>query len=126
MADLKQVYQAPNAAVAQENLVKITEKWHKYSAVLKPWINNWELLSNYFKYSPQIRKMVYTTNAIEGFHRQLRKYTKTKGAFTSENALIKLAYCAITRISKKWNQPVSNWALVFSEWDQHFQDRLSS
>lgn len=126
MVDLKQVYQAPNEAVALENLMKMTEKWNKYSSALKSWINNWDLLSSYFKYSPHIRKMVYTTNAIEGFHRQVRKYTKTKGAFTSENALIKLVYCAITRISKKWSQPVQNWALVFSELDQHFQDRLTA
>ena len=72
--------------------------------VLRSWNENWDHLSSYFKYSKEIRKLIYTTNPIEGFHRQVRKYTKTKGAFTSENALFKLLFCAINKITAKWNQ----------------------
>ena len=70
--------------------------------VIKSWHTNWEHLSHYFQYSGEIRKLIYTTNAIEGFHRQVRKFTKTKGAFTSENALFKLVYWACQKISEKW------------------------
>jgi putative transposase len=68
---------------------------------MKSWNNNWDNLSSHFKYSSDIRKLIYTTNPIEGFHRQVRKYTKTKGAFTSENALYKLIFCAIKQIGEK-------------------------
>ena len=124
VAELKTVYQAPNIAVAEENLAQMIKRWSKYQAALKSWINNWDLLSGFFKYSPHIRKLIYTTNPIEGFHRQVRKFTKTKGAFTNENALMKLVFCAINRISTKWSQPLHNWALTFSELDQHFPGRL--
>jgi len=101
MADLKQVYQAPSKAVAEQKLAELSSKWTKYQAAIGSWINHWEQLSTYFKYPQQIRKLIYTTNPIEGFHRQVRKYTKTKGAFTGETALLKLVYCAINQISRK-------------------------
>jgi putative transposase len=95
MRDLKEVYRAPTKDLAEHNLQKLDEKWGcRYPMVTKSWFNHWENLSGYFKYSPEIRKLIYTTNPIEGFHRQVRKYTKTKGAFTAENALFKLVYCA--------------------------------
>jgi len=125
MKDLKQVYQASSKDIAESNLLQLDEKWgKKYPAVLSSWNKNWNNLSNYFKYSTHIRKMIYTTNAIEGFHRQVRKYTKTKGAFTSENALLKLVYCAINQIRKKWTQPVQNWALTVSQLHIHFGNRM--
>ena len=91
---------------------------------LKSWHDNWANLSAYFKFSPAIRKLIYTTNPIEGFHRQLRKYTKTKGAFTSENALLKLTFCAINGIIRKWSMPIANWAATISELDLHFPKRM--
>ena len=125
MADLKTVYQAPTKDLAETNLLALDEKWGaKYPMVIKSWNNNWDNLSSYFKYSGEIRKLVYTTNAIEGFHRQIRKYTKTKGAFTSENALYKLVFCAIKQIADKWNQPVHNWSLAISQLDIYFPNRL--
>jgi transposase-like protein len=125
IADLKKVYQAPNKDVAESELLLLDEKWgNKYSIVLKSWNQNWEHLSAYFKYSPQVRKLIYTTNPIEGFHRQLRKYTKTKGAFSSENALYKLVFCAINNIHKKWNKPLCNWAETISQLDLAFPKRL--
>lgn len=125
MKDLKEVYQAPNKDTAEYNLLKLEEKWgEKYPMVIKSWQSNWEHLSHYFQYSGEIRKLIYTTNAIEGFHRQVRKYTKTKGAFTSESALFKLIYCAIQKIAEKWTAPLQNWALTISQLDVYFEGRL--
>ena len=125
MVDLKTTYQAATLDLAEHNLLKLGEKWgSKYPMVIKSWQNNWDNLSTYFKYSGDIRRIIYTTNPIEGVHRQIRKYTKTKGAFTSENALFKLVFSAIKQVTKKWNQPVQNWALTISQLDIFFPDRL--
>ena len=74
--------------------------------------------------SAEVRKLIYTTNPIEGFHRQVRKYTKTKGAFTSDNALFKLMFCAINKITEKWHMPIPNWAMTISQLDIFFPDRV--
>jgi transposase-like protein len=104
MADLKQVYQATSLDLAEHHLLLLDEKWgKKYPAVLKSWHPNWEALSQYFKYPEELRRIIYTTNIIEGFHRQVRKFTKSKGAFTSENALLKLIYCACQKVMEKWS-----------------------
>jgi len=125
MADLKTVYQADTKDLAEYNLLKLDEKWgSKYPMVIKSWQQNWDNLSTYFKYSAEVRRLIYTTNPIEGFHRQVRKYTKTKGAFTSDNALFKLVFSAIMNIEKKWNQPIPNWALIVSQLDIFFPNRL--
>ena len=111
--------------MAEHHLLKLEEKWgEKYPMVLKSWQTNWEHLSHYFQYSGDIRRLIYTTNAIEGFHRQVRKFTKTKGAFTSENALFKLVYCACQKIGEKWSMPLANWALTISQLDVYFEGRL--
>ena len=126
MVDLKTVYQAATNELAEFNLLQLEEKWgEKYPMVIKSWQTNWDNLTTYFKYSQDVRRLIYTTNPIEGFHRQVRKYTKTKGAFTSENALFKLVFCAIMNISKKWNQPIQNWALTASQLDIYFPHRLN-
>lgn len=126
ISDLKGVYQAQSKDLAEHNLLKLDEKWgSKYPMVIKSWQQNWDNLSTYFKYTQEIRKLIYTTNPIEAFHRGVRKYTKTKGAFTSENALFKLVFSAIINIEKKWNQPLQNWALTISQLDIFFPDRLN-
>ena len=125
MVDLKTVYQAASKDSAEYNLLQLDEKWgKKYPMVIKSWQQNWDNLTTYFKYSSEVRRLIYTTNPIEGFHRQVRKYTKTKGSFTSENALFKLMFCAIKQITAKWNMPVPNWALAISQLDIYFPDRL--
>ena len=125
MADLKTVYQAETKELAEQRLLELDEKWgKKYPMVLKSWQTKWDALSTYFKYSADIRRLIYTTNAIEGFHRQVRKYTKSKGAFTSEGALVKLIYSAYQRIKMKWYQPLQNWALIISQLDIYFPGRL--
>jgi transposase-like protein len=102
MADLKPVYQAVSKEEAEHRLEQLQEKWgKKYPVVIDSWRRNWDKLCTYFQYSDAIRKLIYTTNTIEGFHRQVRKVTKTKGAFTSDMALLKLIYLATQNIQKK-------------------------
>jgi transposase-like protein len=125
MADLKPVYQATNLAEAQDRLEALSEKWNKkYPVVVESWRRNWEKLTTYFKYPAAIRKLVYTTNTIEGYHRQIRKVTKTKGAFTSDIALLKLMYLATKNIEKKWTMPLANWSITVSQLSIIFGDRL--
>lgn len=110
MKDLQLVYKADTLELAELRLEELDAKWgQKYEKVIDSWQRNWPKLSTYFRYDPQIRKMIYTTNAIEGFHRQVRKVTKTKGAFTSDMALLKLIYLAQKNISQKWTMPLLNW-----------------
>ena len=102
MKDLKPVYKADTLELAELRLDELEEKWgNKYEKVMESWRRNWPKLSAYFRYDPVVRKLIYTTNAIEGFHRQVRKVTKTKGGFTSDMALLKLIYLAQNNISKK-------------------------
>lgn len=123
--DLKLVYKADTKELAEENLEELSDKWSKkYPIVIKSWKNNWGHLSTYFAYTPPIRKLIYTTNAVEGFHRQIRKVTKTKGPFTSDIALIKLVYLASQHIMKKWTQPLNNWSLTIQQLMIRFEDRI--
>lgn len=125
MTDLKLVYRANSKDLAEHRLLELDEKWgKKYPAVIKSWQTQWDKLSQYFKYPEELRHIIYTTNIIEGFHRQVRKYTKNKGAFTSENALLKLIYCAGQKILEKWYQPLHNWALIASQLQIFFNGRL--
>jgi putative transposase len=125
MADLKPVYQALTSQEGYEKLLQLDEKWgKKYPIPLKGWFDNWENLSTFFAYDAHIRKAIYTTNPVEGFHRQVRKVTKTKGAFTSDTALLKLLYLVVRRISEKWTMPIHNWQLTLSQLYIMFEDRL--
>ncbi|MBW2005682.1 MAG: IS256 family transposase [Deltaproteobacteria bacterium] len=126
LKDLKTVYAADTKDLAEQNLLILDEKWGaKYPIVLKSWQTKWDYLSGYFKYTKPVRRLIYTTNPIEGFHRQVRKYTKSKGAFTSETALFKLIYSAIQQIKKKWSMPVRDWAETISQLDIYFEGRLN-
>ena len=125
MKDLKLVYQAVNKDAAEKALDDLETKWGEdYPIVIKSWRDNWERLSAYFQYSQHIRRIIYTTNTVEGYHRQLRKVTKNKGVFTSDTALEKLVYLAFTRIRKKWTQPVQNWRQTAQQLAILFQDRF--
>lgn len=125
MQDMKLVYQADTIETAESNLSMLEDKWgKKYPVVIESWRKNWHKLSTYFKYTHDIRRLIYTTNAIEGFHRQVRKVTKNKTAFTSDMALLKLIYLAQRNISKKWTQPLKNWSLTVSQLAIIFGDRL--
>ena len=103
MADLKLVYAAPDEAAALEELESFGKKWNgKYPKIYKSWSDRWPTLSTYFKYPDEVRKLIYTTNAIEGFNRQLRKVTKSKTVFPSDDSLLKMLYLATMDITKKW------------------------
>lgn len=113
MDDLKKVYKAANVQEAEKNLEEFEEKWTKrYSVVVESWKNNWHKLSTYFDYPEGIRRLIYTTNTIEGYHRQIRKVTKTKGAFQNDMALLKLVYLASEDISERWTRPIADWPLI--------------
>jgi putative transposase len=123
-ADLRTVYQASTKEQAEDNLDLLEQKWgKKYVVAVRSWRENWPRLSTYFQYQEEIRKVIYTTNMIEGFHRQVRKVTKTKGAFTSDMALQKLVYLATTNVVKKWRLPIRNWAVIASQLKLHFGER---
>lgn len=125
--DLKRVYQAPSLAVAEEKLTDFAAKWaQKYPLVVESWRRNWLRLTRFFDYPPAIRKVVYTTNTVEGFHRQLRCVTKSKGAFSSETALLKVLYLTTQRIAQKWTRPLDGWPLTVQELSILFGDRLKA
>ena len=125
MSDLKKVYKAPSKSVAEDALDELEEKWgEKYPMVINSWKSNWDELSTYFEYSEPIRRIIYTTNTVEGFNRQIRKITKTKGGFTNDEALIKLVFLAYRDISKKWEKTISNWAEIISQFSIIFDDRI--
>lgn len=127
VADLKPVYKANNYEQGYEKLLEFEEKWgKKYPLSVKGWMDNWGNLSTYFEFSADIRTAIYTTNAIEAMHRQIRKVTKTKGAFTSDQALLKLVYLAVKDMSKKWTMPIRNWGLTMSQLYIKFGDRLKA
>jgi putative transposase len=125
MKDLKSIYQAPNLGIAEDNLSIFEKKWVKlYPQAVGTWTNNWQNMCTYFDFSEPIRKMIYTTNTIESYHRNIRKITKTKAAFTSDNALLKLAYLAIQNMEKIWNKTAFNWKTILSELMIIFEDRI--
>ncbi len=125
MADLKPVYKAVSKEAAEIALDKLEERWgKKYPIVIRSWRNKWHNLSVYFKYPEPIRKVIYTTNAVEAVHRQFRKLTKTKGAFPNENSLMKLLFVGIKNMTKKWTMPIQNWGLTLSQLAIYFEGRL--
>ncbi len=122
--DLRKVYQADTQGQALAALNELDQRWgKKYAIVIKSWRNNWNELSAYFNYSGAIRKMMYTTNMIEGFNRQIRKVTKTKGNFTSEAALLKLLYMATRNIDKGGKSPICGWKLIAAQMAILFEGR---
>jgi transposase-like protein len=126
MADLKAIYQAPSEDDALYHLEEFKEKWgEKYPQIAKSWEDNWAALSAYFKYPAEVRRLIYTTNAVEGFHRMLRKYTKSKTVFPSDDSLKKSIFLSIQEISKKWSMPIRDWGIIMGQLSIFFEERLS-
>lgn len=125
LGTLKLVYKATTRAQAELKLDALEAEWgRRYPAVIDSWRRNWERLAVYFDYPPEIRRVIYTTNIIESFHRSLRKVTKTKGAFTSDEALLKLLYLAQEQITRSWTRPIYSWTQVLAQLSIRFGDRL--
>lgn len=125
MADLKMVYAAPDEAAALEELESFGKKWNsKYPKIYKSWSERWATLSTYFKYPNEVRKLIYTTNAIEGFNRQLRKVTKSKTVFPSDDSLLKMLYLATMDITKKWTGRRRDWSQIRAQLEIYFEERL--
>ena len=128
MKDLKEVYKAPTEDLALAQLDNLKEKWgSNYGMVIDSWYNNWNNLDTFFKFSPQIRKLIYTTNVLEGFNRQVRKFTKVRTIFPTDESLNKCVYLAtmeIMEIMEKWTQPIHNWGTTLAELSLYFEEQL--
>lgn len=125
MADLKRVYAAVDEETALYELESFGEKWNvKYPKIAQSWETNWPKLSTYFKYPQEVRTLIYTTNAIEGFNRQLRKVTKSKSVFSTDDSLLKMLYLAMMDITKKWTGKRRDWGIIHSQLEVFFADRL--
>ena len=126
MLDLKTVYQAATRESAEANLRQLSEKWGaKYAVAIRSWENNWEDLATFFAYPAEIRRLIYTTNSVEGYHRQLRKVTKAKSIFPTAEAARKLLFLANRDILKKWTNPIQNWPLILNQLVIRFEGRLA-
>lgn len=123
LADLKKVYGAESEEIALANLESMQDSWKKYGAVLDSWIEKWDNLSTYFCYGYRIRRLIYTTNTIEGFNRQLRKVTKNKAVFPTDDSLRKTLYLCTRDIVKKWSMPYRDWGETYGQFVIEFGDR---
>ncbi len=124
--NLKTVYTAATRAEAEENLAAFAEKWRRqYPSCVRSWEENWEVLSTFFEYPPEIRKIIYTTNIIEGLNRQFRQMTKNKPSFTNDDSLRRMLYLASQRIIRHWHARCQNWDLVLSQLEILFADRAA-
>lgn len=125
VADLKEVYAAVDEATALEALDRFSEKWDKkYPKISRSWQENWPNLSTYFKYPQEVRRLIYTTNAIEGFNRQLRKVTKAKSVFPTDDSLLKMLYLAMIDITRKWTGRRQDWSMIHAQLAIYFADRM--
>ena len=125
MTDLKTIYTAQNEQIWLDNLAKMEEKWgKKYYYVFKSWRENWSNLATFFIYPEEIRRIIYTTNAIENFNRWLRKYTKTKVIFPTDSSLLKSLYLAQRNITRNWTPKTHNWWKILSQFQIYFEGRI--
>ena len=124
-SDLKKIYAAATEEQAETALEDFAQKWDsKYPMISKSWRTHWQNIIPFFDYPADIRKAIYTTNAIESLNRSLRKVIKTKGAFPTETSIMKIFYLALENISKKWTMPIRNWGLALNQFAIKFGDRM--
>ena len=125
MADLKAVYAAVDEPAALDSLDTFAEHWDKkYPKISQSWRDNWANLSTYFKFPQALRRLIYTTNTIEGFNRQLRKVTKSKSVFPTDDSLFKMLYLAMIDITKKWTGRKQDWSMIHAQLAIYFEDRM--
>jgi len=126
MKDLKLVYKAATEKEAEDNLLKLQEKWEKkYPLSVTPWVNNWDNIKTFFQFPEVIRRVIYTTNAVESLHRQFRKVTKSRAVFPSNQALFKILYLTAKQIGKKWTASVRDWRTIISYFAIHYGERVN-
>ena len=126
-ADLKNVYGAVNLDAAEYALEEFREKWNgKYPAILRSWDENWAELTTFFEYPQEIRHLIYTTNAVEAYHRMVRKFTKAKAIFPTDDSIRKVVYLSVREITKKWTMPVRDWGMAYNQFSIFFADRISA
>ena len=124
-ADLKRIYRASTREEAEMELLRLGETWSdKYTIAVRSWENNWQELATMFDYSPEIRRLIYTTNSVENYHRQLRKVLKTKGSFPSPEAARKLLYLVSENATRKWRSTVRDWIKILGQLAIHFEGRM--
>jgi len=124
-ADLRTIYQAPTAEQAEVNLDAFAAKWDTtHPTISQSWRRNWERVIPFFAYPAEIRKVIYTTNAIESINMSLRKVTKTRGSFPNDEAMFKLLYLALNNIAKKWTMPIRDWKAAMNRFSILFEDRM--
>jgi putative transposase len=124
-SDLRLVYTAVNREAGETALLELSEKWgKKYPMAIKCWENNWEDLATFFDFPSEIRRLIYTTNAVEGYHRQTRKVIKTKAAFPTDEAVRKIMFLADRDITRKWTMPIPNWANILNQLSIRFEGRV--
>ena len=124
---MKKIYTAVTLGEAEENLQAFAERWRgKYPSCVKSWEENWDVLSTFFEYPLEIRKIIYTTNIIEGINRQFRQITKNKPSFTNDDSLRRMLYLASQRIMKHWRTRCQNWDLILSQLQLMFPGRAAS
>ena len=124
--DLRSIYKSNTEKEARDNLEKVKDKWNSiYPTSLKVWEDNWEAICTLFNYSKELRRIMYTTNAIESLNRSYRKYTKTKGVFTSDNSLMKCLFLATKNVEKKWTTRYPNWDMIYNELNILYPERLN-
>ena len=122
---MRERYIATNQEAAQHALDKFEEKWgHKYQYAIDSWRNNWPELTVFFEFPLEIRKIIYTTNLIENLNGKIRKYTKNKMSFPTDDAVKKSVYLAINEATRKWTQPIRNWGVIFGQFMAIFEDRM--
>lgn len=126
-ADLKKIYGAINLDDADYAKEEFREKWNKkYPNILKSWDKNWAELTTFFEYPREIRKIIYTTNAVESYHRMVRKFTKSKAIFPTDDSIRKVIYLSAMEISKKWTMPVRDWGIAYPQFEIFFEDRFAA
>ncbi len=123
--DLRAISAAPTLAEAEQALKRFSATWDlKYPAISPSWRAEWQRLTVFFNYSPEIRKVIYTTNAVESLNYSLRKLLKTRGAFPNDDSIMKVLYLAITRAAKKWTMPIRDWRSALNQFVILFGDRV--
>jgi len=123
--DLRRIYQAPTREEAESQLLQLGEKWgQQYAIAVRSWENNWEELATMFAYPKQVRRLIYTTNSVEGYHRQLRKVIKTKGSFPSAQSVRKLLYLVNETVTDKWSMPIRDWAKMLNQLTIRYETRM--